>query len=113
MKMRKISQIMECNAAIVALCADGTLWQLPQGGHEWVLLEGIPEQPTSVNDLEMELPKKAIANLQKAGVRSIEALVSLTKEEASAIPGLGAKTVFDIESELKSLGLRFRREAQV
>ncbi len=110
--MRKISQIIECNASIVALCVDGTLWQMPQGSNTWVLLDGIPAQPTRINDLEMELPKKAIANLQKAGVHSIEALVSLTKDEASAIPGLGAKTVFDIESELKSLGLRFRRETQ-
>lgn len=107
--MRKINQIIECNDALVALCVDGTLWQLKEGSKEWVLLEGIPEQPTSVNDLEMYLPKKAIANLKKAGVCSIKALIDLTKEEASEIPGLGVKTVFDIENELKSLGLRFRR----
>lgn len=108
-EMRKISQIIECNGTIVALCLDGTLWQLPQRGKEWLLLEGIPARPTNINDLEMALPKKAVANLQKAGIRSIEALTGLTKEEASGIPGLGAKTVFDIESELKSLGLHFRK----
>ncbi len=92
----------------MALCEDGSLWQLVYGTSKWNRLVTIPEKPTQLKELRKILPDRLVDRIQEYGINSIHELTSLTREEMLSIPGVGSKTFFEMEMRLNEVDIFFK-----
>lgn len=63
---------------------------------------------TSIETLDIS--NRAYNGLKRANINTIEELTQRTKKEISTLDNIGAKTVDEIESQLRDLGMMFRNE---
>lgn len=108
--MVKILQLMNWEASLVALCNDGTLWEisLPNKAGIWSscrhsLLEGKAVYKETLLS-EIDLAPRIIHVLEKAGIQTLKQLVALTAKQLAEVPLLGDKSVFEIQNLLPKIG---------
>ena len=68
----------------------------------------VPKEETSIETLDIS--NRAYNGLKRANINTIEDLCEKTKREISSIDNIGAKTVNEIESQLREQGMNFKDE---
>ncbi|MBP6344977.1 MAG: DNA-directed RNA polymerase subunit alpha C-terminal domain-containing protein [Neisseriaceae bacterium] len=95
---------------LFALCEDGSLWSMNAVERRWHRCADIQsEEEARIDKQSMMLKSLNLSNrtfraLSSAGVGNVHQLINLSVKDLRAIPRLGAKSIYEIETALVEVG---------